>query len=340
MQKLEQCLNQILSDKIADNIAVKVGKNDNTFCEIYRSNTQTIDAHTLFDMASVTKILATTFLCLIALDRELIDLNTKVSRFFHCEEGKQDMTVSNLLTHTMGIANKPLYRPEVSYDNVAEHILSIPSDVPIGREVLYSCPGFILLGKILEKVFGERLDALLERYVCAPLEMTATGFCPSDKSNIVNSNATNDMLGIVNDYNCRHLGGVTGNAGVFSNMNDLAKYVNMLLSYGEPIISEKTFRNSIKNHTAQMSASRGLGFLYVDDRYEQTGKLFSSGSFGHCGHTGQSIFVDNESGLYVIILSDATITVQKKYGRENYGEVIAMRTAIHNAIAADLRETK
>lgn len=63
----------------------------------------------------------------------------------------------------------------------------------------------------------------------------------------------------------------------------------------------------------------------------------SCGSFGHCGHTGQSIFVDNESGLYIIILSDATVTVHKKYGRENYGEVTAMRASIHNAIAADLR---
>lgn len=136
--------------------------------------------------------------------------------------------------------------------------------------------------------------------------------------------------------NCRHLGGVAGNAGLFSDITDVTKYVKMLLDYGAPIIKRETFCEAIKNYTKEMSASRGLGFLYVDERYNQTGKLFPVGSIGHCGHTGQSVFVDIKSGLYVIILSDATISTVKKYGYEDYSTVMKMREDIHNAIKADI----
>ena len=87
-----------------------------------------------------------------------------------------------------------------------------------------------------------------------------------------------------------------------------------------------------------MSESRGLGFLYVDDNYKQTGNLFSQGSFGHCGHTGQSVFIDPKSGLYVIVLSDMTLSTIKKFGVDTYSEVICARENIHNSILKDLGE--
>ena len=85
-----------------------------------------------------------------------------------------------------------------------------------------------------------------------------------------------------------------------------------------------------------MSAARGLGFLYVDNRYKQTGELFPVGSVGHCGHTGTSVFFNSDSGLYVIILSDATVSVTKKYGKSYYEKVKQMREHLHNAIKKDL----
>ena len=92
-----------------------------------------------------------------------------------------------------------------------------------------------------------------------------------------------------------------------------------------------------QNHTLGMSESRGLGFLYVDERYAQTGGLFPDGSIGHCGHTGQSVFVDYRSGLYVIILSDATVSTVRKYGKERYNEVMDMRSRLHAAIKQDMQ---
>lgn len=318
------------------NIAIRVGRNDEVLAELYRSKTGEVDSHTLFDMASVTKILAVTALSLIALDRGVITLEDRVSRFFDYDGS---LTVKHLLTHTMGIGHKNLCAAGVSYDNVGEYILSIPADIPIGSNVLYSCPGFILMGKILEKCWGKRLDVLFRELVAEPLQMHSTAFLPDVQANrFVNSNPAPADVGKVNDYNCRYLGGVAGNAGIFSCIDDLTRYAHMLLNRGAPLFSEKTWTLATQNHTPGMDDARGLGYLYVDGRYAQTGKLFPTGSIGHCGHTGQSLFADPKSGLYVIILSDATLSVNTKFGGvDNYGHVMAMREALHNAIQEDLR---
>ena len=336
MKKLEKCIDRLFAERTVENIAIRIGRNDKVLYETYRSGSSAIDSGTLFDMASVTKIVATTSLCLIAADKGLLSFDNKVSSYFTCPDDKKDMTIKHLLTHTMGIGHKALTVCGNTYDNIYEYILRIPSDKSIGSEVIYSCPGFILLGKILEKVFDDRLDRLFEKYVAAPLEMHSSSFLPNKSADIVNSNISEEDRGCVNDYNCRFLGGVAGNAGLFSCVSDMTKYAKMLLSFGDPIISRDTFGLAIHNYTPALSESRGLGFLYVDEKYTQTGKLFPNGSIGHCGHTGQSIFVDLKSGLYVIVLSDATASTIRKYGEENYGEVIKMREDIHSAIKDDL----
>lgn len=335
MIHLERCIDKILCDKTASSIAVKVGRGDEVLYETYRYENRPIDGFTLFDMASVTKIMAPASLCLIAVDRGLLDFDTKVSEFFHVY-GKDELSIFHILTHTTGVGPKALNLPENNRDNIADFILRIPQEKPLGSEVQYNCQGFVLLAKILENVFSAPLDVLFKELVCKPLGMERTTFCPSDKTNMVNSNKSDSDIGIVNDENSRHLGGIAGNAGVFSCINDLTRYVRMLLAKGNPIISEKTFKQAVKNYTGHLSESRGLGFLYVDERYKQTGELFPEGSFGHCGHTGQSVFVDPVSGLYVIVLSDATISTIKKYGEDRYANVMLMREEIHNAIKADL----
>lgn len=329
MKKLEKRLRQLIEEKTAGNIAVRVGQGERVLYETYHGE---INEDTLVDMASVSKILCTTSLALMALEEGRIGLEDPLSKYY---DYKGEMTLFHLLTHTMGIGHKGLSVEGVNYDNVGEYILSIPSDVAIGSEVLYSCPGFILLGKVLEKVYGERLDALFQKRVCAPLGMEDTGYLPRERSRALNHNPEEKDRGVVNDYNCRHLGGVAGNAGVFSTLRDMGKYAAALTA-GLPMIRPETFALARRNHTPDMSAARGLGFLYVDERYEQTGGLFPVGSIGHAGHTGQSVFVHPESGMHVVILSDATVSVQKKYGKSRYEEVCAMRAAIHAAIREDL----
>ncbi|MBR6748704.1 MAG: beta-lactamase family protein [Clostridia bacterium] len=336
MKALEQRLDTLIAEKTVRNLMVRVGHGDEILYDACKTvEDRVLTDQTLFDMASVTKIVVTTSLALIALDRGLLSVTDPVSRFFPVPEDKENLTVFHLLTHTMGIGHKNL-TSTADIANIEAHILSIPSDIPIGSDTRYSCPGFILLGRILEKLYGQRLDEAFTAHVAAPLGMVSSGYHPGQTLDIVNANQTSELCGVVNDYNCRFLGGIAGNAGLFSNLADMTRYVRMLRNDGAPIITRDTFAEACRNHTPGMNDARGLGYLFVDERYAQTGGLFPTGSIGHCGHTGQSVFVDLQSGLYVIILSDATASVTLKYGGEKYAEVMQMRHDIHAAIKEDL----
>lgn len=330
MDNLNRVIDEIVECGLAGHIAVRIGRGDRVIYDAFRGCT---NEETLFDMASLTKVIVTTTLALIALDKGLLSLDDPVDKFYPSDKG---ITIQNLLTHTMGIGHKNLTQKGNSQENIAEKILEIPSDVAVGSQVLYSCPGYILLGKIIERVFHKPLHECFRELVAEPLCLSCTTFLPSNRKNVVNANIEEERLGIVNDYNCRFLGGVAGNAGLFSNMADVTKYIRALLNNGAPLFSKKTFFAATTNCTPGMSESRGLGFVYVDGRYTQACGLFEDGAIGHCGHTGQSFFLDYRTGLYVIILSDATVSTIKKYGEEHYDEVINMRTRIHNAIHMDI----
>jgi CubicO group peptidase (beta-lactamase class C family) len=334
MENTTAYIENLFKDGLLHNVAIRVGVRDNILFETYHSDKDSVNEHTLFDMASVTKILCTTSLSLIALDKGLLSLSDPMDRFF--DVGENDITVKNLLTHTMGIGHKPLNLPNVNYDNVAEYILSIPPDIPVGQGVLYSCPGFIVLGKILEKVFSDRLDILFKKYVTDKLGMESTSFLPLRRENIVLSSLDEADIGRVNDYNCRYLGGVAGNAGVFSNVHDLTLFADMLLGGGKGLFSEETLTLASQNHTEGMSESRGLGFVYSDEKYERTGNLFPVGAIGHGGWTGQSVFADRKSGLYAIILTDATLSTDRKFGSANTEKVHEIMKNLHNLLKLDL----
>lgn len=335
LKETKKLINELMAKDELSNIAIRIGKGDEILAEFY---SDAITENTLFDMASVTKILSVTMLSLISIENNTLRLDDKVSVFFDTPEHYRDLTVKNLLTHTMGIGHKNLTNDFRTYDDIAEYILSL-YDNPVGYDVEYSCPAFILLGKILEKLYGKRLDTLFEEMVAKPLGMSKSGFLPTKKgyADIINSNIEPEERGLVNDYNCRYLGGVAGNAGIFSSICDLTIFVKAMLSGGYPLFSKETLDIAALNHTAGMSEARGLGFTYVDERYKETGTLFPKGSIGHCGHTGTSVFFNRESGLYVIILSDATISVIKNHGTESYYDKVKLiRENIHNAIKKDL----
>lgn len=323
---------------LLSNVAVKIGRASEVYSEIYRSENGEINENTLFDMASVTKVMSTTLLALIAIDEGLFSYNTFVRDIFaETPEHFKNLKISHLLTHTIGIGYRYLCEPQNNYENIHNYILNLKGN-PIGIDVQYSCPAFILLGKIIETIYKKRLDLLFDEKIAKPLNLNNTCYNPLKKgfNDFVNSNISDSNIGMVNDNNCRFLGGVAGNAGLFSCMKDVTVFVKMLLNDGEPLIAKETLNSAFENYTPNMSESRGMGFLCSDDRYSQTGELFNENSFGHCGHTGQSVFFNIETGLYVIVLSDATVSTIKKYGEERYDDVIKFREEIHNAIKNDL----
>lgn len=336
MTELRSVLDWHFSHGALKNIALRVGHGTEVLFEHVESRTEPLTADSLFDMASTTKIIVTASLILLAFDRGLLSPDTPVTDFFTAPPPYDNLAVRHLLCHTTGIGRRMLSLPQVNYLNVADYIFAQAPEVEPGSDIRYSCPGYILLGKIAESVFGDRLDRIFKKLVAEPLGMENTDFRPDIcKHHTVNACVTETERGLVNDYNCRHFGGIAGNAGVFSSLNDMTRYAAMLAAHGAPIIGREMFDEAIRLHTAGMSTPWGLGFRYVDESFAQTGELFPAGSFGHCGHTGQSVFADPESGLWVVLLTDATLC-SYRHGHEYYPDTQALRAKIHTALKHDL----
>ena len=187
MKNLNKRIDLLFDDHTVGNIIVRVGRGDEVLCDVMRSaENRVLDSHTLFDMASVTKIMATTTLALMAMDRGTLSPEDRLSRFFSVPGDKQCLTIKHLMTHTMGIGHKNLTGCADGYADIARYILDIPADIPIGTDVRYSCPGFILLGCILEKLFDCPLTEAFDSLVATPLGLENTAFLPNAALDFVN----------------------------------------------------------------------------------------------------------------------------------------------------------
>lgn len=264
--------------------------------------------NTLFDMASLTKLMGTTMACLRMLEEGKIALNDKISKYFSQCFGKEDITVFMLMTHTSGIsAHMPLYLDKDSGDAVSA-ILSKPLAYPTGAKTVYSCMGYILLGKILEKIEGKTLDKIVKERVFVPLGMEnsfynppADAICAATEKDIF----TGEMVcGVVHDENARFLNGISGNAGMFCTVNDTVRFAKMLSQRGAGYLDEKTFSLAVTDYTPDFDESRGLGFQLYGGKPFPGGSKMSIGSYGHTGFTGTSLFVDNKTGVYAILLTN------------------------------------
>ena len=142
------------------------------------------------------------------------------------------------------------------------------------------------------------------------------------------------------DENVLMMGEVAGSGGEQSCLYDIQKFITAVMEKNELLYRKELFEKAEINYTPDFSEGRGLGYLVVDEKYPQTGKLFPTGSFGHCGHTGQCFFVNREKNMYVIILTNATRYANLKNGFKgyNYGDIMKMREEIHNAIWCDIEE--
>ena len=342
----ENTVNLILNGvgRLYPGAAVAIGVKDNVYVRqvfgnrIENPNVAPMTLDTLFDIASLSKIICTTMLTLKFIEQGRINLNDKISNFFECAGNYSDCDIFQLLTHTSGIpAWMPLYSENSPHD-VFQFILNTQknSNSPI---VDYSCLGYILLGKILEKVGGETLDKLANEYVFSPLCMNNTCFNPDKELPIASTekdeHTGNWLTGIVHDENARFLGGISGNAGVFSNLDDMIKFTKMCALKGKinnekMFLSPEIFEKAITNYTNDLKESRGLGFQVKGNQDFSGGNHFSIGSFGHTGFTGTSLYIDNQTGLWSVLLTNTV-----HYGREHKPEFIAFRKEIHKSMLAE-----
>lgn len=335
----KQLLQQKFDHRDFDSYAVYVWK-DGDDCLLTSDNT---DGDTYFDNASMGKVLVTATLILGAVSEGLLRLDSTLDEFFRdVPAEKKKITVQDLLTHTSGIVRIPIPDrvADCGHDAVARHIIDNPLAYETGKDMIYSCNGYILLGFILEKVYGKPLDVLYAERTVRKLGLTRSRFnIAIDEPNAaVCYRWRVPGKYRVDDENVYTLRGVAGNGASFSTLNDMKKFIFAVLDRDERLYPKEMYNLAEKNYTPDFSDGRGLGWLIVNERYPQTGKLFPVGSFGHCGHCGHSFFISREENMFVVILTNATrfANLKNDFKGYDYGVVCRIREEIHNAIAEDL----
>ena len=291
---------------------------------------------TRYDMASITKPLVVGMLALRAMERGKLCLWDKLSAFIDAPADKRDITIAQILTHTAGFpTGLHLWSMAQTPEHSTELLLAAPLIAPPGTVVQYCCAGYILLGQLLECLYGVSLAELAMQEVFWPLQMRNTSYLPTG-GNIAATEMQDEgrcLCGVVHDENARFLGGAAGNAGVFSTMDDLALFVQMLaaegaLPDGSRYLCPAAVRLAMENHTPGMGQGRGLGFYLPGYDNGYTGDLFPKASVGHTGFTGTSFTYDPTTGLYLIFLSNRICP-----SRESTG-IYRVRRLLHNAVYA------
>ena len=295
--------------------------------------------HTLFDMASVSKILGPTMIAFRFMEDGLLRLYDCVGDFFpDAPADKKDITILQLMTHTSGIPDHFFISDSTSDPaDAAKVILNHPLEQAPGVGPIYTCMGYILLGKILEQIGGAPLDVLAQKYVFDPLAMQHTGYHPEgDIAPTEMDPETGKLLqGVVHDENARFLKGISANAGVFSDLEDMITFTRMLAQggrteNGEAYLSPAMMSAALVNRTPNSTGEfRGLGFNLARSPKNFLGDLMSARTFGHTGFTGTSFAVDPETGLWVVLLTNRVCPTRANV------KMIRIRSLMHNAAAAE-----
>ncbi len=269
-----------------------------------------VDAHTRFDMASLSKVIGPTMIALKALEEGTLSLEETVGDFFpEAPADKREITVFMLMTHTGGF--NPSFRLDrmgIRPEETAEAILNRPLEGPPGEKVRYSCMGYILFAKMLEKRFGKPLNELADERVFRPLGMAETGYCPPADAvcaaTEVDPETGKPWIGIVHDENARFQGGVSGNAGVFMPLCDGIRFASMLGCMGGDFLKRETMEKAIRNYTPEPENHRGLGFQLAGTPDCFFSSAVPDRCFGHTGFTGTSLLAEPETGFWVMLLSN------------------------------------
>ncbi len=302
-----------------------------------------VRADTMYDLASLTKVVVTTTMAMILVDEGKLDINKPVSAFLPEFRGgaKDKVTVWHLLTHSSGIDWwAPLYKELKGKDAYVRRILAMDLVYEPGTKSVYSDLGVILLGEILERVAGQDLESFARARVLGPLGMKDTTYRPGPELRPRIAPTENDpwrghvLRGEVHDENAAALGGVAPHAGLFSTASDLARFAQMLLDGGvfehQRIVSRETVERFTKR-AGVPDSSRALGWDTPSEN-SSAGSLFGPRSFGHTGFTGTSMWMDPDRNLFVILLTNRVHPT-----REN-NAIREVRRAVADAVVRGLAE--
>jgi len=285
----------------------------------YEHDAPAVTIDTLFDLASVTKVVATTSLAMRLYERGLLDLDATVAAIVpefvsHPEEDsrRRDVTLRMLLSHSSGLpAYEKLFLKARTREELLHAVFTMPLASDPRSRANYSDIGFILLGVALERIADEPLDCSCQAEIFAPLGMTNTAFNPPAKLSSQIPPTTDDrtfrhriIQGEVQDENASILDGVAGHAGVFSTAADLAHFAHAMLSPGA-LVRRETLALFTRRETSPAGTSRALGWD-TPSAPSQSGRYFGPGSFGHLGYTGTSLWIDPGRQLSIVLLTNRT----------------------------------
>ncbi len=274
--------------------------------------------NTIFDLASVTKVVATAPAICLLWQQGKLDIHAPIKQYLpEFSKGNKDkVTLLHLLTHTSGLPAFKNYlkmglkgKPEAIIADICRTRLKAPP----GKVFIYSDLGFILLGEIVKRISGLDLNGFCRRYIYAPLKMSWTRFKPpkSWHSKCAATEWRNGKIsqGVVHDPNAYALGGIAGHAGLFSTASDLARFCQMLLREGEldgiRVFEPEVVRAMRTNHCPLEGVQRGLGFdLQSPYSPQMKGEKFPLGVFGHTGYTGTSVTIDPFAKVFIIMLTN------------------------------------
>lgn len=298
--------------------------------------------NTIFDMASLTKVTATTPSIMILVERGKMRLDDPVALFVpeFGTGGKQDITIRHLMTHTSGLpAHIKYWELGITGERIIDCIcnLELGAGSKPGIRVEYSDLGFIMLGEIVRRITGLNIKEFAEQEVFKPLGMTSTCFLPPEslKYRIAATEFREDLgqvvWGKVHDENCYALGGIAGHAGLFSTAFDVTRYALMWLGLGRlgetRILGKKTVEATIKEQV-DLEERRALGWQLRARTFSSGGDFMSDRAFGHTGFTGTSLWCDPEEDLAVVLLTNRVHA-----GREGNAH-IRLRPRFANAVCA------
>jgi uncharacterized protein YbbC (DUF1343 family)/CubicO group peptidase (beta-lactamase class C family) len=306
-----------------------------------RREAMTLD--TVFDCASLTKVVATTPAIMQLWEQGKFRMNDPVAKYLpeFGQNGKQDITIRQLLVHYSGLAldldlTKPWQGKETAYRMAFE---DAPKWAP-GASFIYSDVNFVVLGALVERLSGEPLDGYAAKHIFGPLGMKETRFLPppswEPRIAPTEEDENHHMLrGVVHDPTARRMGGVAGHAGVFSTADDLARFAQALLDGGRGVLTPATIaKMTAPQQPVNGTALRGFGWDIDSPLSSNRGELLPVGGYGHTGFTGTSLWTDPATKTYIVLLTNAVH--MNVLPTKEKGSAVSLRTKVATAVAAAL----
>jgi CubicO group peptidase (beta-lactamase class C family) len=340
--ELDSIITAAIADHASPGVSIAVGRNGRVaYLRGYGAldwdpSSASVTDSSLYDMASLTKVIATTTAAMILEENGQLDLDRTVASYlpeFNAPD-KAGITIRQLVTHRGGMeAFSDLYKTNRGREEYLRALNARPLAYTPGTKTIYSDWDMVLLQLVIERITGTTLDAFVDEHEFKPLGMRDSHFLPS--ADLLPRIAPTEVVafrggllrGVVHDENAWALGGVSGNAGLFSSARDLALFSQMMLNGGDLNGVRILKPATIARWTARQdrSSSRALGWD-TPDRHSSAGHYFSPRSFGHTGFTGTSIWVDPEKQLYLVLLTNRVNPTRKNEKQ------IPLRRAVADAV--------